>query len=139
MNRKNIEEMIPKAMKVIKDSGIVTGENKNDSKYFGYLNGFGPAVITSGLLNTINYYSKEGKENQNDRKIICDILLNIIKKSGLLQFNENSLFDLTITKNSGATNDKLDFKKRVLEAVAACKLAIGTFSKMKDTGEKYDD
>ena len=128
--------MIPPAIKAIKESKIVKTDNNGiESKYFGYINGFGPAVITSGLLNTVNYYSKEGSDGQNEKKKICDILLKILRYSAIFQFQENSLLALTQAKNTSATNEKLNFKNRVLEAVAACKLAIGTFKKIKADGE----
>ena len=118
MNKKKIDEYIPKAVKEL--NGLV--ENGSiDKVYQGYFASFGPSVITSGLLQTVMFYVGD-----SNKKKIIDILYKLVKKD--LNIQEESL-DKFLVKNGNYKNYLI--KNRILEANVACKLAIRTFN-LKD-------
>jgi len=137
MNRKNIESMIPLAVKIIGESGIVhpnkDGIKEIKSEYFGYVDSFGPTVIQGGLLQACAFYSQEDKKA--DRKNISDIIKKVLLTSGFIpnRFQgDESLSDITEKVMCPPTGpDYVFWRERVLEAAIACKLAIRLFHKDK--------
>lgn len=124
MNNKRVEELISKAIEYIetnkkqfeKDGGI-------DKVYSGYLNSFGPSVITAGLLQTATFYQGDSK-----KKKIVEMLFSILHDNTIIDTNEKNLVEF-LCKDDNYKN--ISIKNKVIEAVVACKLAIKTFD-LKD-------
>jgi len=111
MNKKNIDKLIPKAMKELSKlakNGVI------DKKYQGYLASFGPTVIASGIVKTVTIYIDEAKTNKK-RKEVTNMMFSLI--------NENPKEFIKDGKN----NLNYTLKNKILEANIACKLAIRTF------------
>ena len=59
MNKKTIQDLIPKAMQAIEGVGIVGKDKKFKKVHEGYINALGPNIIQSGLLPTLIFYNKD--------------------------------------------------------------------------------
>jgi CRISPR/Cas system CMR-associated protein Cmr5 small subunit len=118
MNNSRIEKMIPKAIKYIEDNYDSFKHEKKDGidkVYSGYINSFGPTVLMSGLKQTLSFY----KAKENNKKV-CELFIHILKDADILDM---SLDELIKDENS----KDIMIKNKVLDAVVASKLAIGTF------------
>ena len=109
MNKKKIDSFIPKAIEYIQNNLAKNGAVKKI--YQGYLASFGPTVISSGLTQTLAFYSADSEKNKVIKMMfdILDIKLDLQNKN----YNDYAL------------------KNKILEANIACKLAIRTFE-LKD-------
>lgn len=114
MNNKNIERLIPKAINLLQNF-------PKEKVYQGYLASFGPTVITSGILQSVAFYSGDDK-----KKKVINLMFNLIKED--LKTNQSTLLD-TLNENENYKNYAI--KNKILEASIACKLAIRTFE-LKD-------
>lgn len=114
MNNKNIEKYIPKAIELLQ-------EFPKEKVYQGYLASFGPTVITSGILQTVTFYSGD----KNKERVI-KLMFELIKKE--LKTDKATLLDFL---SENGNSKKYAIKNKILEANIACKLAIRTFE-LKD-------
>ncbi len=118
MYNKTIENILPDAISAVefyRESMEEDGRIK--SKYNGYLASFGPSVIMAGLRQTVLFYDNSKKAN--DHGIINKIIYHTLD----LQNWSDGAGSLKQYVNE---YDKLK-KKRVLDVVIACKIAIRTF------------
>ena len=118
MNKKYIDELIPKAVEKLNTLGK---DGKIDKVYQGYLASFGPTVISSGLLRSVMFYSGDEKKNKVI-KIMYDLIRNDIET------DKTTMKDM-LNENNNYKNYRI--KNRILEANIACKLSIRTFE-LKD-------
>ncbi len=106
-------------MKALKD--LVEKDGTIDKVYQGYLASFGPTVITSGLLQTVMFYSADEKKNK-----VIKIMYGLIKED--LQTDKNDMKSFLLDNDN---YKKYKIKHKILEANIACKLSIRTFA-LKD-------
>ncbi|PIS28393.1 MAG: hypothetical protein COT43_06495 [Candidatus Marinimicrobia bacterium CG08_land_8_20_14_0_20_45_22] len=133
MNRKNIDAWIPIAIKEIQELQIRKRTDKKEkewgngipSRYFGYVDSFGPTIIQSGLRRALTFYSEE--DSQADRKEIASIIQNVLKKGDVLKPGDN----LKGLINSMNDTNKFFWRNRILEAIIACKMALKLFHRVK--------
>lgn len=121
MYNKNLEKLIPIALKVIENNKKnMSKDGKIKSEFNGYFASYGPSVLMAGLKQTVMFYDDKEKK---DKKLVNSIIFNILKE---MKWDENilSLHDLVLTHNPL-------IKSRVLEVVTACKLAVRTFEMEK--------
>jgi len=127
---KAIEKYLSKADEVLKDPAsklvkIHTANNSYqiaDGTYDGYLNGFGPAVITAGLLPTLaTYQAKEDKEK----------VLNAIAKVVSIANCNNGKQLLEHCLNAQKAELNL-LKEKIINASVALKLMIRTYQQQND-------
>lgn len=146
MNQKNIEKMIPFAVEILKSDElgfIEVAENKTgiQSKYFGYLASFGPAVNQAGIVKTLVAYSKE--EAESDRKKIALLIKNVLLTSGFMagqEDNKITLYGLYSNNIKEKTfSERLRVKSRVLECATACKLSMNMFHKIEKEKDENDN
>lgn len=114
MNNKNIEKLIPQAIKALQTF-------KKEKVYQGYLAAFGPTVITSGIVQAVAFYTGDEKKNE-----VIKLMFELIKDG--LNTNKNTLLDVL---KDGDNYKNYALKNKILEASVACKLAIRTFE-LKD-------
>lgn len=116
MNKKNIDKLIPKAIKLI--SKLAKNDGAIDKVYQGYLASFGPTVISSGLIKTVAIYADKSDSNKK-RRNVTKIMFELV--------------DLDVDKfiASEDSNTNYVLKNKILEANIACKLSIRTFE-LKD-------
>lgn len=127
MNKKVIQDLIPKAMQAIEGVGIVGKDKKFEKVHEGYINALGPNIIQSGLLPTLIFYNKDeralwlralyymavgGEEKMTDESSTAIIKLVIGQKGG------------SIEELEGKTKE---WERKILEYAVALKLALRTF------------
>lgn len=118
MNKKNIDKLIPDAIKKL---NILVNNGKIDKVYQGYLASFGPTVIASGLLQTVMFYSADKKKNK-----VIEIMFDLIKND--LPTKYTNMQDMLVENKN---HKNYIIKNKILEANIACKLSIRTFE-LKD-------
>lgn len=118
MNKKNIDELIPKAVQKL---NALVEDGSIDKVYQGYLASFGPTVIASGLLQTVMFYTADEKKNE-----VIKIMYELIKDQ--IDSDKSSMKDM-LSENDNYKSYAV--KNKILEANIACKLSIRTFT-LKD-------
>jgi len=118
---KSIENLLPTANTVLQKSGLVdtTTYKINNDSYDGYISGFGPAVIISGLLPTLSTYVSKS-ERETVLNAIAEIA-NIEKKQ-----KGKELLALCISNHSNKTQLNI-WKEKIINASVALKLMIRTY------------
>ncbi len=118
MYNKTIEELLPLAILSINDNKVYMQNEEEEimNKYNGYLASFGPSVIMAGLKQTVLFYADNKKAQ--DHGIINKIIYETLQKRNWME-NANNLSDYV-------NSDDKQRKKRVLNVVIACKIAIRT-------------
>ncbi len=138
MNQKKIDEMIPIALKIIRDgSGMVKKMKESEYEvhkvYFGYIASFGPSVVQSGIAKTLAFFSKDsGEAKEGDKKIILDLIKQVFitAYSAYAMYNAKGLleiYDLETQKTGFTTINKLALTDKIIEAAIASKLAMNTY------------
>ena len=112
MNKKNIDNLIPKAIKKL--SSLQKKDGSIEKVYQGYLASFGPTVIASGLIKTVTIYADKSDSNKKRRKI-TQLMFDLIDEN-LDEFIKNE-----------KSNTNYALKNKILEVNIACKLSIRTF------------
>lgn len=140
MNKKVIQNLIPKAMQAIEGVGIVGKDKKFEKVHEGYINALGPNIIQSGLLPTLIFYNKDeralwlralyymavgGEEKMTDKSSTAIIKLVIGQKGG-------SIEDFYSEERKKKAKE---WERKILEYAVALKLALRTFvAKESETG-----
>ena len=122
MSKKNIENYIPKAMKVL------SNEFKEDiipSAYNGYISSFGASIIQSGLKPTLALFENKDAATKEDKEYLTKLIFKILKDD----INENgSLLSYVISHQDNAEY----LKQQIKDISIALKLSIRTFKLKKD-------
>ncbi|HPB01061.1 MAG TPA: hypothetical protein PLI55_09275 [Candidatus Marinimicrobia bacterium] len=143
MNRKNIEDWIPIAIEItqqwrsekLKHPDKLSNDEEKQwelgipSKYFGYLDSFGPTILQSGIINSLTFYCQES--GGADRIEIANLIRDVLISSNTLTRIPNpnlSLLELTQDKIS---QDRFYWRNRIFEAIIACKMALKLFHRAK--------
>lgn len=120
--------MIPDAIDTARNHLVEDGKIKNE--FNGYISSFGASIISAGLLPSIIFYSQKGDSAERNKIILC--IEAILKKHGypdsfnLLKTVESHFKN---TPNQAEINRLTD---KIFDATIALKLAIRTFSKLKN-------
>ncbi|UZW14965.1 type III-B CRISPR module-associated protein Cmr5 [Clostridium pasteurianum] len=123
MNRKQVEKLIPDAIKIIDKKLVKDGVVARE--YNGYISSFGASIIQSGLLPTVAFYESSTSNSEEDRRKLTESILCLINKS---QQEENKkLLDYVLKNRESQENIKED----IINAAIAIKLSLRTF-KLKD-------
>jgi CRISPR-associated protein Cmr5 len=114
MNKKKIDKLIPEAIRLLHNF-------PKEKVYQGYLASFGPIVITSGILQTVMFYTSDDKKNR-----VIELMYTMIKDQ--IGSDKDSMQEML---NENDNYRSYAIKNKILEASVACKLAIRTFE-LKD-------
>lgn len=117
---KAVEKYLGQANTVLSASPLIDTTTKKikDEAYDGYLNGFGPAVITAGLLPTLATYQADTKREK---------VLNAITK--VLDLNSISTSQQLLTHCLSASKPQQNLlKEKIINASVALKLMIRTYN-----------
>lgn len=127
MNKREVEQYIPKAIDTIKK---VMEDLQTDSKnkeislpkeFKGYISSFGASLIQSGLFPTIAFFENENANSQSDRSKITEFIFNILDVNG--SYKDKKLLDYLLENKDRKENLKEDIENIAI----ALKLAIRTF------------
>lgn len=113
--------MLAKANQALVETHLVNTISKKitDNVYDGYIAGFGPAVITAGLLPTLSTYAGHDKRKE---------VLNAIAKVADIE-NKTNGEDLLNICLIAANKPKLNnWKIKIINASVALKLMIRTYN-----------
>lgn len=127
MNKKVIQDLIPKAMQAIEGVGIVGKDKKFKKVHEGYINALGPNIVQSGLLPTLIFYNKD------ERTLWLRALyyMAVDEKEKMTDESSTAIIRLIIGKEGGSI-EKLkpkakEWEHKILEYAVALKLALRTF------------
>jgi len=126
----NINKYIPHALQYIKQT-IANDADEVDERYDGYAASLGPAIITSGLLPAIAFYTDihRGGDSTVKRYMILNIITSIMISDGVNIQNSNTNNSLLHHLNIAANNTPV-LKSKILDAVVALKLAFRNFKQV---------
>lgn len=118
MNR--VEKLIPIAIEAARlrladTNGVIK------KVYNGYISAFGATVIQAGVLPAVANLEKETDRTKGSRRLIADALLYILRNIGYTIIEED------LTRTSINYQNFSSFKKDLLDATTALKLAVRTF------------
>jgi len=123
MNKRKVEELIPKAYKFLKEVGIANDNDEISETFVGYLSSYGASIQTGSLIGTICYFEKnEGKEKEACR--INRAIEKLIDKDELRKYVMDG-------KNISTK------KEEITNALISLKLAANLYKKIEDK-EKND-
>lgn len=159
INRKEIQQLIPTAIKAIETVGIANTEGEVSKVNEGYINAMGPSIIQSGLLPTLIFYNKSKKEGNNTEGEPCLWLRALyymhymhLPKEQREEINWRELAPTTLIKEiiagQGGSLERFaeranikDWEGKILKYIVALKLALRTFviKDKKNNGEGGDE
>jgi hypothetical protein len=121
---KSIDKLLPAANIALELCELVNNDTATikDGVYDGYLAGFGPAVITSGLIQTIATYVADEK-----RKKVMNAIAAVAAIDGKL--TGEALLHLCLEQNN--TQQLNIWRTRIIDASVSLKLMIRTYSNIK--------
>lgn len=127
MNKKTIQDLIPKAMQAIEGVGIVGKDKKFEKVHEGYINALGPNIIQSGLLPTLIFYNKD------ERALWLRALyyMAVGEEDEMTDESSTVIIRLIIGEEGGRIENlkpkAKEWERKILEYAVALKLALRTF------------
>ena len=125
MNKRKVDDLIPKAVEILTDTGIVNKEGKIKKTYRGQISTFGAAIINGSLISAVAFFSDNGNSSTERSKLIEAI-------GKLIPESREDLFEYV--KKSGKSKKK-EVKEEILNAAIALKLAMNLYNLEKETEE----
>ena len=118
MSKKQIENLIPKAMKVLDET---FDEGRFPSSYNGYISSFGASVMQSGLKPTLAIFENQDAKTKEKKQLLTNIILNILDKDA----KEETLLKYVLNSKE----DENYLKQKIMDISIAVKLSLRTFKK----------
>ena len=120
-----VEKYIPFAIKAAKNL-IANKDNKIPKEFNGYISSFGAAIILSGLIPAVVFYSEKGGAVSDRQNLMKAIYAIINETEDYNNINSNSLLDFLMEIKDD--KKKFDYQKeKIMDAATALKLAVRTF------------
>jgi len=121
MNRREIERLIPIAIKAIRNNPKIYNSEKKavPNEFTGYVNSFAVSIRLSGVYQAIIFYRKK----DSGAKFPREEMLYEIEKMMKIENLQTYLEDAPVTA---------DFKEKLLEATIAFKSALDVFPLKKE-------
>lgn len=127
MNKRKVDDLLPKAYQVLSDVGIAqNGEIENG--YRGQIAAFGAAAMSGSLLSAVAFYSAKGKSD-SDRPKLLQAIRALLPQGG----EPTDLFQYVQTHRKDPR-----VKEEVFCAAIALKLAMNLY-KLTDNNESGGD
>lgn len=138
ITKKRLDNLIPKAIKIVKEVGIAVKKDDQytvSKTYSGYFSSFGADLVNTSPLATAIFCEDKSKEegqsnSKEDRSLVAKAILNLMKeeKSGNFEGNINKalLSDYLLTFHGNIPNNVV---YDMLAAAVALKIALRTFKK----------
>lgn len=121
---KQVNKLLKAADAALSHTGIVKKQEEVEDVNKGYISGFGPAVISSGLVPAMAFYISDSK-----KKVIIDAIaetLNLQDEGKLLDTGK-SLFRHCISQMSDKKR-LFDLREKIITASVALKLVMRTYT-----------
>ncbi len=116
MSRKQIEKMIPDAMRVLSEE---FPNGQIPSSYNGYISAFGASIVQSGLKPTLAVYENMNASSKEDKTVLTKLIVRIIAP----EYRESLL---NYVLDEGEAREQL-LRDKIVDAAVAIKLSIRTF------------
>lgn len=122
----NKDEMIARAIPLLKDAGIVNIDEKTNSEYIvktfrGQISSFGAAVEMGSLVSAVAFFSSKGGSVTERPKLMEVIYLLITEKDKKNIGNRDTLLNYVIEHNDAL------LKRQIIDAAVAVKLAMNAY------------
>ena len=141
MNKKQVEEYLPRAYDVLKECGIASGTPLAiENEFRGYIASFGAAVSMGSLLSAVAFFSKQGDAKRDRSKLMEAIYRLIAADGGTTEIpkadalSRGHLFQYVRDRNKNEA-DQRAVKEDVLSAAVALKLAMNLYDLKNSDGE----
>lgn len=120
MDKKKVDELLPKAYEVIHDNHVICRDGRSVDKAFrGQISTLGAAIINGSTLAAVAFFSQKGQAAVDRTQ-----LLRCVEK--LLGLSDGSIF--AHIKDCGQrAQSRQECREEVLNAVIALKLALNLF------------
>lgn len=128
MNKKQVDELLPDAVAVLKEVGVANDKNEIPKAFRGQISAFGASVSTGSLLAAAAFFNDQGGAKCGRDKLMKCINA-LLKKHGLAAPGGATLFD-TIRSTPAEKQRKL--KEDVLACAVALKLAMNLYTLKSD-------
>ncbi len=118
MNKKKVDELIPKAVDALKQAGIANGETIAKT-FRGQISTFGAAIVNGSLISAVAFFSEQGGaavERQNLLKAIKMLIPTAAGSKDLYEY----------IKAQGKEKEGT-VKEEILNAAIALKLAMNLY------------
>lgn len=144
MNKKKVDEMLPKAYKILYDLGIMGGDGEKNKKWRSQISSFGAAIAQGSLLAAVSFFSAQGRA-ETQRELLMAAIWLLINEDELNNFlnpkttdEEKARYKEDTTRLFGQvsknpTNRQL--KKNIMHAAVALKLAMNLYDLGKEENE----
>ncbi len=119
MNKKRVDELIPKAVDVLENRGIANEKKEIVKTYRGQISTFGAAITNGSLISAVAFFSVKG-ESDVDRSALMKAVYDLIAGEG----TEGTLF--TYVQNAGKVGEA-KVKEEIINATIALKLAMNLY------------
>lgn len=116
MNKTKINELLPRAVEILKTTGIVYDGNKICKTYRGQISTFGAAVYSGSLLAAVAFFSDRGGAEADRVKLMKAIYSLITKKE---PNGKDALYNY-VSENKNC-------KEEVINAAIALKIAMNVY------------
>jgi CRISPR-associated protein Cmr5 len=133
MNKRKVNELIPKAYRVLREVKIenedkkkkgdsdpydrIVENNKISKKWLGQISSFGAAIATGSLLSAVAFFNDQGGAELN-RKLLIMAIGKLINSEDLLKEVHESMKD--------AVNEH-KMKEEIINAAIALKLSMNLY------------
>lgn len=116
MNRREIERLIPIAIKAIRENPKIFHNEKKvvPNEFMGYVNSFAVSISLSGVYQAIIFY----RNNESSAKFHREEMIYTIEKMMQIENLQTYLEDAPVTA---------EFKEKVMDATIAFKTALNVF------------
>ena len=122
--KKRVERYIPKAIEAVE---VHIAQNRKVRKEFkGYIASFGAAVIQTGLIPAVAFYSVQAGA-EADRGKIIDAIHEILRRTGEVNMYEKQSLLKFLIERYEKGDDMSRWKEKVMDAATALKLAVRIF------------
>ncbi len=127
--KKRVERYIPKAIDAVEV--YIAQDGKVKKQFKGYIASFGAAVIQTGLIPAVAFYSVQAGA-EADRGKIIDAIQEILQRTGEVNMDKKQSLLRFLVERFENGDDMSRWKEKVMDAATALKLAVRIFNVEKD-------
>ncbi len=119
MNKKRVDELIPRAVEVLKKEGIANKDNEIVKTFRGQISTFGAAITNGSLISAVAFFSEQGGADVDRSKLMKAVYDLVAGEKAT-----DTLFDYV--KKVGKAGE-VKTKEEIINATIALKLAMNLY------------